>query len=70
MIYTVTLNPAIDVTLEVETLVPGGTHRVLSRCRYPGGKGLNAARALGVFLRIPEEERNQRLGLENKDEEI
>ena len=49
MIYTVTLNPAIDETLEVETLVPGGTHRVLSRCRYPGGKGLNAARALGVF---------------------
>ena len=49
MIYTVTLNPAIDETLEVETLVPGGTHRVLSRCRYSGGKGLNAARALSVF---------------------
>ena len=49
MIYTVTLNPAIDETLEVEMLRPGGTHRVLSRRRYPGGKGINTARALRVF---------------------
>ena len=49
MIYTVTLNPAIDETLEVEHLRPGATHRVLSRGRYPGGKGINVARALRVF---------------------
>lgn len=49
MIYTVTLNPAIDETLEVEHLRPGTTHRVLSRGRYPGGKGINVARALRVF---------------------
>lgn len=49
MIYTVTLNPAIDETLEVERLLPGGTHRILSRGRYPGGKGINVARALRVF---------------------
>ena len=49
MIYTVTLNPAIDETLEVEMLRPGGTHRVLARRRYPGGKGINTARALRVF---------------------
>ena len=49
MIYTVTLNPAIDETLEVEHLRPGATHRVLSRCRYAGGKGINVARALRVF---------------------
>ena len=49
MIYTVTLNPAIDETLEVEMLRPGGTHRILSRRRYPGGKGINTARALRVF---------------------
>ena len=49
MIYTVTLNPAIDETLEVEMLRPGGTHRILARRRYPGGKGINTARALRVF---------------------
>ncbi len=40
MIYTVT---------QVEMLRPGGTHRILSRRRYPGGKGINTARALRVF---------------------
>ena len=49
MIYTVTLNPAIDETLKVEHLRPGATHRVLSCCRYAGGKGINVARALRVF---------------------
>ncbi len=49
MIYTVTLNPAIDETLEVRQLLAGGTHRILSRARYAGGKGINAARALRVF---------------------
>lgn len=49
MIYTITLNPAIDETLEVELLQPGATHRVLSHCRYAGGKGINVARALRVF---------------------
>ena len=46
MIYTVTLNPAIDETLEVERLLPGGTHRILSRGRYPGGKGINVSGVL------------------------
>ena len=46
MIYTVTLNPAIDETLEVEHLRPGATHRGLSRCRYAGGKGINVALSL------------------------
>ena len=46
MIYTVTLNPAIDETLEVEHLRPGATHRVLSRCRYAGGKGINVSGVL------------------------
>lgn len=49
MIYTVTLNPAIDETLETEKLLPGGTHRILRQSRYPGGKGINVARTLRVF---------------------
>ena len=46
MIYTVTLNPAIDETLEVEHLRPGATHRILSRGRYPGGKGITVSKVL------------------------
>ena len=49
MIYTVTLNPAIDETLEVERLLAGDTHHILGCTRYAGGKGINVARALRVF---------------------
>jgi len=46
MIVTVTLNPALDLTYEVDALVPHGTHRVATVAERPGGKGLNVARVL------------------------
>ena len=46
MIVTVTLNPALDLTYAVDTLVPHGTHRVATVTERPGGKGLNVARVL------------------------
>lgn len=46
MILTVTCNPAVDVTYELDRLVPGAVHRV-GRVRHRlGGKGVNAARVL------------------------
>ncbi|MGY0232694.1 1-phosphofructokinase family hexose kinase [Longispora urticae] len=46
MILTVTLNVALDVTYQVDALVPGAAHRVRSVAERPGGKGLNVARVL------------------------
>ena len=46
MIYTVTLNPALDRTLHVESLVPGQTTRIRHEARYAGGKGIDVSRAL------------------------
>jgi tagatose 6-phosphate kinase len=46
MIITVTLNPALDITYTVPTLVPGSTHRVTRATDQPGGKGVNVARLL------------------------
>ena len=49
MILTVTLNPALDLTYEVDTLVPGGEHRVAEVHQRPGGKGVNVARILAAL---------------------
>jgi len=46
VIYTVTLNPALDRTLHVESLVPGQSTRIQSEARYAGGKGIDVSRAL------------------------
>jgi 6-phosphofructokinase 2 len=46
VIYTVTLNPAIDRILEVESLKPGEVNRVERESRYAGGKGIDVSRAL------------------------
>ncbi|BDG59484.1 1-phosphofructokinase [Caldinitratiruptor microaerophilus] len=43
-VATVTLNPALDRTVEVEGLRLGGTNRVAAVRVDPGGKGLNVAR--------------------------
>jgi len=46
VIYTVTLNPALDRTLYVESLVPGQSTRIRREARYAGGKGIDVSRAL------------------------
>ncbi|MBI4300193.1 MAG: 1-phosphofructokinase [Chloroflexi bacterium] len=46
MIYTVTLNPAVDQTFEIEKLVLNDTNRVLASRTEPGGKGINVSRML------------------------
>ena len=46
MIITVTLNAAIDRTLEVPNLRLGRRHRSVEQTTMPGGKGVNIARAL------------------------
>jgi len=42
----VTLNPALDRTLHVESLVPGQSTRIQSEARFAGGKGIDVSRAL------------------------
>ncbi|MFF8841939.1 1-phosphofructokinase family hexose kinase [Streptomyces sp. NPDC015127] len=49
MILTVTLNAALDVTYEVDALVPRGSHRVRAVHERAGGKGVNVARVLSAL---------------------
>jgi 1-phosphofructokinase family hexose kinase len=46
MIITVTLNPALDKTLEVPNFTPGRRHRSVEQVTMPGGKGVNVARVI------------------------
>ncbi|HWD64397.1 MAG TPA: 1-phosphofructokinase family hexose kinase [Solirubrobacteraceae bacterium] len=46
MIITVTLNAALDKTLEVPNFTPGRRHRTVDQRTMPGGKGVNIARAI------------------------
>jgi 1-phosphofructokinase family hexose kinase len=46
MIITVTLNAALDKTLEVPNFTPGRRHRTVDQTTMAGGKGVNVARAL------------------------
>lgn len=46
MIVTLTPCPALDVSYEVERLVPGATHRVRTVRGRAGGKGVNVSRVL------------------------
>jgi 1-phosphofructokinase/tagatose 6-phosphate kinase len=46
MIITVTLNAALDKTLEVPNFTPGRRHRTVDQTTMPGGKGVNIARAV------------------------
>lgn len=45
-VITVTLNPAIDETVELEHLIPGAVHRALGVRFDAGGKGINVAACL------------------------
>ena len=46
MIVTVTLNPAVNHTLDLERFVPDDTNRVRQSRIDPGGKGINVSRVL------------------------
>ncbi|OGX11121.1 MAG: 1-phosphofructokinase [Nitrospirae bacterium RIFCSPLOWO2_12_FULL_63_8] len=46
MIYTITLNPALDHFLDVEKLRVDDANRVRSECLYAGGKGIDVSRAI------------------------
>ncbi len=46
MVYTVTLNPALDRTLCVDKLVANEANRITKETRYAGGKGIDVSRVL------------------------
>ncbi|MDR1664487.1 MAG: 1-phosphofructokinase family hexose kinase [Clostridiales bacterium] len=46
MIYTVTLNPAMDKTARVEKIIPGGLNRMSAIVTDPSGKGINVSRMI------------------------
>lgn len=46
MIITVTLNPAIDKTAQVEKMVPNGLNRLSNIILDVGGKGINVSKAI------------------------
>ena len=52
MIYTVTLNPSIDLFVEVDKLNPGYNNNIKTERTLPGGKAINVSRILSQ-LRIP-----------------
>ncbi len=51
MIYTVTLNPALDRSFSAETVEAGAVNRVVPVRDDPGGKGINVAQVLKVLGR-------------------
>lgn len=48
MIVTVTPNPSLDRTVQVDRVTPGAVHRAKRVHLDPGGKGVNVARALAA----------------------
>ena len=46
MIYTVTLNPALDKTTEIPNLTLNAENRVVSLRTDPGGKGINVSKVI------------------------
>ena len=48
-VFTITLNPAIDQTVRIPTLVPGAVHRALGQQTEAGGKGVGVAAVLAAL---------------------
>jgi 6-phosphofructokinase 2 len=46
MIYTITLNPALDRTIEIDGLKADDANRIKREARYAGGKGIDCSRAI------------------------
>ncbi|WP_317906730.1 PfkB family carbohydrate kinase, partial [Bacillus subtilis] len=46
MIYTVTLNPAMDYFVALDSINKGGVNRAAHDYKAPGGKGINVSRVL------------------------
>ena len=49
MIYTLTLNPALDRTLWIKKIVPDDSNRVEKEQTYAGGKGIDVSKVLTTF---------------------
>jgi len=49
MIYTVTLNPAIDYYIEMENFIQGDLNHLKNGYTLPGGKGINVSKVLKNF---------------------
>jgi 6-phosphofructokinase 2 len=49
MIYSITLNPALDRTLWVENIKPDDSNRIEKEERYAGGKGIDVSKVLTAF---------------------
>lgn len=46
-ILTLTLNPALDITIGLDTLRPGQVNRSQAQHSHAAGKGLNVAQEIG-----------------------